>query len=61
MPAASVIDAPEGSEIACGSLSLPAAVSLANTRSNLRRRHMQPGVVRTFFEEKHVQYAPAAG
>ena len=34
---------------------------IANTRSHLRRRQKQPGVVRNFFEEEHVQYAAAAG
>ena len=34
---------------------------IANTRSHLRRRQKQPGVVRNFFEEEHVQYAAPAG
>ena len=34
---------------------------IANARSHLRRRQKQPGVVRNFFEEEHVQYAVAAG
>ena len=34
---------------------------IANARSHLRCRQKQPGVMRNFFEEEHVQYAVAAG
>jgi hypothetical protein len=34
---------------------------MANARAHLRRRQKQPGIVRNFFEEEHVNYAAAAG
>jgi len=34
---------------------------MANTQAHLRRRQIQPAVLRNFFEEEHVRYAAAAG